>query len=80
MRNVFKYYIVAYLLFISFNIECYDDCIKPDKIIARSFKEGIRIKCPIYSYPLFPQYKGGDASIASNFEPILQYKRSNILI
>lgn len=48
---------------------------KPERMIAKGFKEGVEFKRPVYPYPLFPRYKGGDTSMPSNFEPVLHSRK-----
>jgi len=48
----------------------------PERFIAVAFtdgdhpEKGIRLQRPIYPYPLFPQYVGGDPTAASSYRPV----------
>jgi feruloyl esterase len=45
--------------------------IVPQRMIATGFKNNTRFQRPVYPYPLFPHYEGGDASLASSYRPVL---------
>ncbi|MDD6210259.1 MAG: tannase/feruloyl esterase family alpha/beta hydrolase [Bacteroidales bacterium] len=54
----------------------------PEKLIATSFNEGepqkgIRLRRPIFPYPAFPHYKGGDPAQPSSFKAVV-HKRGNV--
>jgi feruloyl esterase len=52
-----------------------EDGVAPDRLVATAFKEwdhpekGIRLQRPIYPYPLFPQYVGGNPASPDSFRP-----------
>jgi feruloyl esterase len=56
--------------------------IAPDKIIATTFHcceraDQIRMQRPVYPYPLFPHYTGGDPNKPSSYKPV-KHKRGMI--
>jgi feruloyl esterase len=58
--------------------------IAPDRLIATAFKDaaagsGIRFQRPIYPYPKFPHYLGGDVNSPASYDGV-DHPRGEVLV
>jgi feruloyl esterase len=62
-------------------IKWVEEGIAPDRITATAYKEegGVRFRRPVFPYPKFPHYTGGDPTISSNYQGI-DHERGNVII
>lgn len=60
-----------------------EDGVAPDRLIATSFRDakpaaGVKFRRPVYPYPLFPHYRGGDPARPESYEAVAHPRGSGV--